>query len=156
MAAQSKTGPMLPRFREPSICRAHRVLPLLMTVVLLFTGCQRDAAAPSPAARSVVNDAAAANTKVLKVYVTVSGEITADGQPVTPDQLAAKLAELKQAGGEVWYCRENPSAEPHPNAMKVMELVADNQLSIRLSSKPDFSDFVDDQGVSRPGGPSRP
>jgi hypothetical protein len=40
--------------------------------------------------------------------------------------------------------------------MKVMELVADNQLSIRLSSKPDFSDFVDDKGVSRPGGPSRP
>ena len=90
-------------------------------------------------------------TKVLKVTVTANGEITVDGQRVTLNQLSARLTELKQAGGNVWYFRENPSAEPHMNAMKVMELVADNKLPIRLSSKPDFSDYVDDQGVVRPG-----
>ena len=124
-------------------------LPLVL--VFLLTGCQRDTTSPSPAARSAPNGAAVVNAKVLKLYVAASGEITADGQAVTLDHLAAKLAELKQAGGEVWYCRENPSAEPHPNAMKVMELVADNRLPIRLSSKPDFSDYLDDKGTARSG-----
>jgi biopolymer transport protein ExbD len=90
--------------------------------------------------------------KVLKVKVTASGDITADGQPVTLEQLAPKLSELKKAGGGVWYYRENPGSEPHPNAMKVVELVAENKLPIRLSAKPDFSDAVDDKGVSPPGG----
>jgi biopolymer transport protein ExbD len=86
----------------------------------------------------------------IKVKVTMNGEITADGQPVTLEKLAARLADLKQAGGVVWYHRENPAGEPHANAMKVIELVAESKLPIRLSTKPDFSDAVDDKGVSRP------
>ena len=86
--------------------------------------------------------------KVIKITVTAAGDITADGQPVTLEQLAAKLADLKQAGGAVLYHRENPASEPHPNAMKVIELVVNNKLPIKLSAKPDFSDSVDDKGVS--------
>ncbi len=85
---------------------------------------------------------------VIKVKVTENGEITADGQPVTLEKLAARFADLKQAGGVVWYHRENPAGEPHANAMKVMELVVENKLPIRLSTKPAFSDAVDDKGVS--------
>jgi hypothetical protein len=51
----------------------------------------------------------------------------------------------------VWYYRENPTDEPHPNAMKVIEQVAQNKLPIRLSMRPDYSDAVDDKGVSHPG-----
>jgi biopolymer transport protein ExbD len=72
-------------------------------------------------------------SKVLKVAVTASGNITADGQPVTLEQLAAKLSELKKAGGNVWYHRENPGGEPHANAMKVIELVAENKLPISFT-----------------------
>jgi hypothetical protein len=87
---------------------------------------------------------------VIKVKVTAGGEITADGQPITSEQLAAKFADLKKAGGLVWYHRENPAGEPHPNAMKVIELVAENKLPVKLSAKPDFSDAVDDKGMSHP------
>jgi biopolymer transport protein ExbD len=90
--------------------------------------------------------------KVLKIKVTSGGDITADGEPVTLEQLATKLTALKQVGGKVWYYRENPAGEPHPNAMKVIEQVVENKLPIRLSTKPDFSDAVDDKGVSHPGG----
>ena len=89
--------------------------------------------------------------KVLKVQVTSGGDVTADGEPVTLEQLATRLAALKQAGGVVWYYRENPTGEPHPNAMKVIEQVAQNKLPIRLSMRPDFSDAADSKGVSYPG-----
>jgi hypothetical protein len=72
---------------------------------------------------------------------------------VTPEQLAAKFAELKQAGGVVWYHRENAAGEPHPNAMKVIQLVVENKLPVKLSAKPDFSDAVDDKGASHPAKP---
>ena len=84
--------------------------------------------------------------------MTAGGQITADGQPVTPEQLATKFADLKKVDGVVWYYRENPTGEPHPNAMKVIELVAENQLPVKLLAKPDFSAAVDDKGMSQPGG----
>lgn len=88
---------------------------------------------------------------ILKIKISAEGEITVDGEPLPLDQVSAKLAELKKANGTVMYYRENPKDEPHPNAMKVMELVVENRLPIRLSAKPDFSDVVDEKGVSRPG-----
>jgi hypothetical protein len=89
--------------------------------------------------------------KNIKLRVSAGGDIVVDGQPVTPEQLATKLADLKQSGGSVWYHRESPAGEPHPNATTVIALVAANKLPIRLSAQPDFSDAVDDKGVSHPG-----
>ena len=118
----------------------------------VLAGCQRDPAAPPPAGPTQREKPAVHGNKVIKVKVTADGEITADGQPVTLEQLSAKCADLKKAGGEVWYHRENPAGDPHPNAMKVIELVAENKLPVKLSAKPDFSDVVDDKGVSHPAG----
>ena len=89
---------------------------------------------------------------ICNPLITISGEITADGHPVALDPLATKLTELKQAGGDVWYHRENPEVELHANAMKVVDLVVQNKLPIRLSSKPDFSEVVDEKGVVRSNG----
>lgn len=116
---------------------------------LLVTGCQRDPTA-SPSGRTQGEKPAAQGNRVIKVKVTTGGDITADGQPVTLEQLARKFADLKKADGEVWYHRDNPTGEPHPNAMKVIELVAENSLPVKLSSRPDFTDAVDDSGVSHP------
>jgi hypothetical protein len=92
---------------------------------------------------------------ILKVQVSAGGDIIADGQPVTPEQLGTRLAELKQAGGSVWYYRASPAEEPRPNALKVIALVTASRLPIRLSARSDFSDAVDDKGVSHPvGSPS--
>ena len=80
------------------------------------------------------------SAKVLKVIVSATGEITVDGQASTLGQLSSQLAGLKKSEGAVWYHRENPHGEPHPTALKVIQLVIDNQLPIRLCEKPDFSE----------------
>jgi biopolymer transport protein ExbD len=130
----------------------RKVFLTILVAVLSLAGCQRD---PAPLSRNGAQQAerpGAEVNKVLKVKVTAGGDITADGQPVTLEQLTARLAELKLAGGGVWYHRENAAGEPHPNAMKVIELVAQNKLPVRLSANPDFSDAVDEKGVSHPSG----
>jgi biopolymer transport protein ExbD len=113
-------------------------LAVIFVFLAAMIGCQRQQPAP-------------ANMNTLKIKVSAGGEITVDGQAVSLEQTSAKLADLKKASGVVLYHRENPQGEPHPNAMKVMKLVADNQLPIRLCAKADFSDSVDEKGVSRPG-----
>ena len=88
--------------------------------------------------------------KVLKVAITAGGQITADGHPTTLDSLIPMLRELAKDKGEVWYYREVPEADPHPNAMKVLEAIVDKNLPVLLSTKPDYSDSVDDKGRSVP------
>ena len=88
--------------------------------------------------------------KVLKIAITAGGQISADGRPTTLDALIPMLRELAKNKGEVWYYREAPEADPHPNAMKVLEAIVDQGLPILFSSKPDYSDSVDDKGRSVP------
>jgi copper chaperone CopZ len=83
---------------------------------------------------------------VVKVSVLSTGDISADGQKVTIAELAAKLAKVKAASGQVWYYREDAGGEPPAAAIQVIRLVVDNQLPISLSTKPDFSDRVDESG----------
>ena len=86
--------------------------------------------------------------KVLKVAITASGEVTADGRPTTLEALIPILRELAKNKGEVWYYREASKADPHPNVMKVLSAIVDHNLPVRLSSKPDYSDSIDDKGRS--------
>jgi biopolymer transport protein ExbD len=88
--------------------------------------------------------------KVLKIAITANGQISADGRPTTLDALIPVLRELAKNKGGVWYYREAPQADPHPNAMKVLSAIVDENLPIRLSTKPDYSDTVDDKGRSVP------
>ena len=88
--------------------------------------------------------------KVLKVAITAGGHITADGRPTTLQALIPMLRELAKNKGEVWYYREVPEADPHPTAMKVLEAIVDQNLPVLLSTKPDYSDSVDDKGRSVP------
>jgi biopolymer transport protein ExbD len=88
--------------------------------------------------------------KVLKIAITATGQITADGQPTTIEALIPILRELAKEKAEVWYYREASETEPHPNAMKVLSAVVDQNLPVRLSSKPDYSDSTDDKGRSVP------
>ena len=80
--------------------------------------------------------------KVLKVAIPATGAITADGRPTTIEALIPILRELAKEKGEVWYYREYPEADPHPNAMKVLSAIVDNNLPVRLSSKPDYSNSI--------------
>ena len=87
---------------------------------------------------------------ILKVSVLVSGSVLLDGEPVSLGGLQEKFQSLKAARGVVWYYREAAGGEPPEEAMQVMRLVTDNRLPISLSSKPDFSDYVDRKGGLHP------
>jgi hypothetical protein len=86
----------------------------------------------------------------VKVSVLASGTILVEGQPATLDQLDAALARAKAANGQVWYYREAARGEPPPAAMQVIQRITALKLPISMSSKPDFSDWVDAKGVSHP------
>ena len=110
-----------------------RGLLIVAGTVLLLTGCQDKAPAPAKADTS---------GKIMKIAVSAKGEIQADGKPVSLENLSDQLAALRGVGGAVWYHRENPDQDPHPNAEKVIDLIIANGLPVRLSTKPDFSDSV--------------
>ncbi len=86
---------------------------------------------------------------VLKLSALASGEILLDGKPVDLGALDRAL-EAADKQTAVWYYRESAGQEPHPNAMAAIQLVVKHKLRISLSSKPDFSDYVDAKGISHP------
>jgi hypothetical protein len=88
--------------------------------------------------------------KVLKIAVTTDGRVTADGRPVSIDALRPILRDLAKSKGEIWYYREAAQAEPHPYAMRVLSAIVEHNLPISFSTKPDYSDVVDDKGRSAP------
>jgi hypothetical protein len=60
------------------------------------------------------------------------------------------LAKTSPEKGTVWYYREIGKGEPPSQAVEIVKLVVENRLPISLSSNPDFSDYIDDEGQSCP------
>jgi hypothetical protein len=87
---------------------------------------------------------------VAKVTVLASGAVLLDGKPTTLPALDERLKALKAANGAVWYHRQNPASEPPPQGTAVVQMIIKHQLPVSMSAKPDFSDYVDRDGVSRP------
>jgi hypothetical protein len=86
------------------------------------------------------------NATILKIAVMADGRITMDGSPTTIDSLRLSLKRLADQKGVVWYYREaGQSAAPSESA-EIMKAVIENQLPIRLSSRPDYSDAIGSDG----------
>lgn len=86
---------------------------------------------------------------VGKIAVAVGGAVTYDGVPITIDELGTRLAELKRRNGRGWYYRE-PGEEGLPAAAKaVLDLVIANKLPISLFTKPDYSEYVTQDGQTK-------
>jgi hypothetical protein len=87
--------------------------------------------------------------RITKIKVNRDGVILLNDEAVTIEALKDSLAKVGQsAGSAVWYYRDNPAGEPHPNAMLVLQAIVNAKLPVRLSTKPDFSDFVGADGPS--------
>jgi len=86
----------------------------------------------------------------IKISVLASGTILLDGQETDLPQLEAALEKAKLEQSQVWYYRESAVAPPSAQALAVIQSVVRHKLPISLSSKPDFSDWVDGKGVSHP------
>jgi len=87
---------------------------------------------------------------VGRVKLTAAGEIFYENERVTLSQLEQRLRMLAQENGVVMYYRANPAGEPPAGAQEVFEALMAARLPISLSSKPDFSDYIDEDGNSRP------
>ena len=89
-----------------------------------------------------------------KISTLASGALLLNGQPTDLSSIEAEFKRLQTQEGAVWYYRENPRAEPSPEAMSVIQsvikLVIQYRLPITFSSKPDFSDYIDANGRSQP------
>jgi biopolymer transport protein ExbD len=115
-------------------------LVVALFLAFAFHGCSKKGNEQMPLNQNVI----------LKISVLKSGEICVDNKTVTLDALDTFLAENAKKNGVVWYYREAGKEEPPAQAMETMKLVAKHQRPISMSSKPDFSDTIDENGNSRP------
>ena len=90
------------------------------------------------------------NDLILKVSVLESNTVLLNGAEVSPNELSAAFAKAAKDSGTVWYYRENAEGEPPPASRQVIQMVIDHKLPISMSTKPDFSDYVDENGKPMP------
>lgn len=109
-------------------------------IALLFSGCSKQPVSQMP----VSPDA-----PVLKVAVYADGRLTVEGKEATIETLRESFRSLKEKHGVVWYYREAGQQDPPPIAMEVVKAVIESRLPIRISSRPDYSDYVSTDGKSR-------
>jgi hypothetical protein len=94
--------------------------------------------------------AAQAQESIAKVTALSSGKLLLNGQPSNLAAIESAFKLLSNTHGGVWYYREMSQTEPPREAMAIIDLVVKYRLPVSLSSKPDFSDYIDEKGDSRP------
>ncbi|HKY09474.1 MAG TPA: hypothetical protein VJQ55_14580 [Candidatus Binatia bacterium] len=87
---------------------------------------------------------------VTRISVLASGKILLDGKEVGLASVKGALQRIKVRKGAVWYYRESGKGEPPQEAVEVFKLIVENKLPVSLSTKGDFSDYVDEDGQSQP------
>lgn len=96
------------------------------------------------------DDNVSKNASILKVGVMKNGDILINGNKSNLKQLKEEFIKLQEKKGEVWYYREAGEGEPPAIIYKVMDILAECKLPITFSSKPDYSDYVGEDGISHP------
>ena len=107
------------------------LMPGLLLWAVIFGGCQKKPAG-SPAQ----------GAPILKVAVFSDGRLTVDGVSSSLASLHDALRRLAAERGVVWYYRQAAQDEPPAIALQVMRELADSQVPLRLSSRPDYSDSL--------------
>jgi hypothetical protein len=115
-------------------------MPAWMMSLVIFSICS--------GAHAAERNAPAA--PVLRISALASGKILLEGKETSLPAVKQALEKATKENGTVWYYRENPSSEPPPQAMEVVKLIIANKLPVSFSSKPDFSDYIDEKGRSQP------
>jgi biopolymer transport protein ExbD len=79
-----------------------------------------------------------------------SGELLVDDVPMTLVELKAKLAQVAETEGLVQYYRDDAENAATPAQMKIIEAIVEaGVVNIQFSTRPDFSDYVDEEGQSQ-------
>ena len=119
-------------------------LPVVLIVLYCganLTACRSDPEKNTSSTKSP--PAPAADAPSLKIWISKTGSVEINGGQVEVEAVGPMLAELAQRKGVVLYGREGAEGDPHPNAMKVLQMVIATELPLRMSTKQDFSDAVE-------------
>ena len=116
---------------------------ILSFIVLWVTGCDRSPVVQSEPPKKVSDTA----FKILKVAVFRDGKVEIDGSALSIEDAAQRIGAAAGSETSVFYYREAGAEEPHPNASKIIAAVVEAKLPISLSSEPDFSTYVDENGA---------
>jgi hypothetical protein len=65
------------------------------------------------------------------------------------EALESALQDAEATGMQVWYYRDNPAAQPSSEAFEVFKRIVSHNVPVSLSSRPDFSDYIDEHGNSK-------
>jgi hypothetical protein len=125
---------------------------VMVLLVIVASGCNRQEPASSspPACTQAVLATELRKAPKAELRVMADGALYLDGQPASLVAVDKRLNQLAKENGAVWYYRESFQAEPPPSATQVIKLMIKYRLPITMSSKPDFSDTIDSNGVSHP------
>jgi hypothetical protein len=91
-------------------------------------------------------------SNIAKIKIDRSGTISLNEEKVTLDGLKEALVESKKSNGVVWYYREDSEHELQPGVnsiiQAVMGILTTVGMPVKLSSRPDYSDYIDEEGRS--------
>lgn len=104
----------------------------------------------------VATGVGAQNASIARISVLSNGSLFLNGKSTDLRSIESELQRLKQVKGTVWYHRDNPQAEPSKEGTAVVNMIIQHRLPVSLSTRADFSDYVDSQGRSQPRTPGGP
>jgi hypothetical protein len=121
------------------------VKALAVTLLLAIAGACSPPSQPPAADTKVAAtpDAERGPPPAVKVAISRDGALTVDGAPSDAVSLDAKLAAAADAGGSVFYYREDPNQEASPAVEEtfkgLLAAMTKYRLPICLSETPDYA-----------------
>ena len=82
------------------------------------------------------------NVPILKIALMVDGRMTVDGMPATMESLRSSLRLLAERKGSFGITASRAERQAPPQSLEITKAVIENRLSIRLSSRADYSDAI--------------
>jgi hypothetical protein len=90
--------------------------------------------------------------KIVHIKVMRDGTIFFEDQKISVDLAEQKVLEMSGTATGIYYYREalQVEEEPHPNALRIIGAVMKAKTPFQMSCKPDFSEYVDAEGICQP------
>jgi hypothetical protein len=114
------------------------VFLLIVSISICSCGQYHENRQPQPVVPLTNEQTSINDTLNIKVYVNVTGKITANGDLISLIDLDTKFSELVKKHGIVWYSRDNVSVDPPKESMQVMALIVKYGLSVKFFTDKDF------------------
>ena len=117
------------------------VVLVILCCTLHLTGC-RSCSEENTSSATTSSPMPPVDAPSAKIWISKTGAVEIDGSQVEVESVGPMLTELAQRKGVVFYGRDAAEEDPHPNGMKVLQMVIASGLPLRMSTRRDFSDAI--------------